>query len=155
MADSVIEQSMQAIRDRILALELDGLPLDNVLIQKAPRDGRADLPANTPFPCILIAPFGQPGLNLQAGTNLHHDIAFPFQIVMLDSDTVDQNLYRDRNFHWYEQIIDKLHLCSLGITGVLNCIVQPGPLVDPGGWEKGKYLAGIKVVVTARKARTP
>lgn len=153
MSSSVFMQSMEVIQTRIRALSLTDIPSANVLIQKVPRDLAEDLPATTPFPCILIAPVGAETLDPRAGTNLSHDIVYPINIVMLDADQSNQTLHFDRNLYWREQIVRKLHHCNMGLTMVRNCTITPGTIVDPGGWTRGKFIGGLRAMVTSRERR--
>lgn len=155
MADSILMQAMLVIQTRIRALNLTGIDSDNVLIMKVPRDTPADLPATNPFPCIMIAPFGSESLNAQGGTNLSHDIGYPILIGLVDSDQQDQQRNFDRNLYWREQIIDKIHQCDMGITAVRSVVIEPGQIVDPGGWNRGKWISGLTARVLARKRRIP
>lgn len=157
MADeSILWRCLQAIQSLVISLHLDGMPDANVLVQKVHSDHERYLNSTEPLPCILIAPYGPEGLERNGGTNLESDIVYPVRLIILDVDRQDQEINFDRNLLWRQLIINKLNDRRLaGITEVRRVTVQPGPIVDPGGWAKGKYISGIGLAIESRQARIP
>lgn len=148
-------QIMLEAQARILALNLAGLPPENVLIVKRITSRKKDLTAATPLPCCQISPFEEE-TDPNAGTNVRDDIGYRYRIALISLGNVSQTLNFDRTLYWREQVRQKLlnHRFE-SIPTTMRITITAGPVIEPGAWEEGLDVSGLVMSVLNRETRIP
>lgn len=152
---AVLETILSSVQTAILGLSLTGVSTSNVVIMSVPINRPADLP-QTPYPAILIAPFGAEDLSPSGGTNLHDDITYPILVAILAKNEQAQAYNRARYLLWREDIRKKFHNHRLtGASTVYTGMVTPQNMIDPTGWfEKNLFVSALLCKFVSREART-
>lgn len=127
------EQITTSVKTRIADLNLPGI--SNVVIQD--RWVLRRLKDTDSLPCIPIAPWGSESFpNQMTGTD---DIGYPVAVALLDSVSGSYRGNYSRDTLWRQKIMSAFRFQKLaGAPNVINCIPEPGPIVnasaivDPG-----------------------
>lgn len=152
MAVSVFGQVLDAVRDAIVALALDGIPDDRIVLLSVPRPTDQ---AFTTLPVIAIAPLGAE--TIAFATNLQDDYIYPVLVAIVDdakNRPLDETAL-DGRLVWRDSIAKEFHNTRMSVvTGIVTQVVQPLPAVDPGWWGQGYFVSAMIVRITVRKGRT-
>lgn len=127
------EQITTAVKTRIVGLNLPGIA--STVIQD--RWVLRRLKDTDPLPCIPIAPWGSESFPNQM-TNTD-DIGYPVAVALLDSVSGSYRGNYSRDTLWRQRVLSAFRYQKLaGAPLVINCIPEPGPIVnasaivDPG-----------------------
>ena len=134
---------LNQVKVRIQSLDLTGIPDSSVEIVKANTERET---VNPGIPGVLILPFGEEGIPVEAGSLRRDQIGYPVAVIMIDVDrqssvtnvpasadegTVDQDYNLDIKLTWRERIRKRFINQKLpGVNSVWNCVIEPDLVVD-------------------------
>ena len=142
-----------AVQQRIIGLELCGMPAGNVVIARAPlTNGVPVWQAITELPCVVIMPFGNEG---QPGTlNSKDDIQYPVLVALVAlPEGPTQKLPRD--LLWRERVFRAFrHQRLLGVPEIqLGTDIETRPVTDPLWWGKNNWYSAMLLKPCSREKR--
>jgi hypothetical protein len=137
---------LNAVRDRIRALNLAEIPESQVVVVKVfvPEVIEA-LPG---LPAVVICPPARGEINDAGGTNERDDIGYPVQVTLLaeDGQENDEGVRFDRNVAWQQQIRQALTHCPLPEAGcVFTSRLESQHVIDPFPWKRRNLWSGSLV----------
>lgn len=112
-AQSIYMQCLEAVRDKIQALDLTGLPDNRVVVRRLPHDGEHY------FPGISVHPGDE---NYDQGSNMREAIGYACAVTMVVNNNNDQDYLLDRLLYWRETIRRNFVEDST-LTGVTSGVV--------------------------------
>ena len=154
---SVTTELAEGVRARIIALNLDGMPAANVVVQKLKYDMGAGKHGRGPRPRVIVSYENAKGV--PGGTNCRDDYDYPIMITILAAD--NQRLVTDGDTYtqWSNRITRVLNqrrvVDSLSLVGAdhYNTLVRPGPTAAPADWMKGIWHSSLIARCFVREPR--
>ena len=131
---AILFDILNEVRRSIAERNLPGLASANIVVQKAPGNRPADMPARQ-FPCVLIAPHGAEQLDPRTGSNVRDDVVYPVLVAVLAADQGDQEAHFQKYLAWRQSLRQLFHEQPLGSLCFL-VRVEPLDVVDADAWRK-------------------
>lgn len=157
-AQSKHGQVLEAVRDRIATLGLQGILPVNIKMMLLPLVDRALKEGEVMLPAVIVSPTIAETINTGGftGTNLDDDYGYPVTVAIVE-DAKATSLYDglDKYLYVREQLIKGLHNLRLSdVSSVAKCDVQPASVVELNAWvEKSLFVSGFVVRAISRERR--
>lgn len=149
--ENVIDEVLDAVRDRIRGLDLPSIPDANVvsMLNGDVEDG--DGPNVPGFPAVIVSMAGSE--SIVGGTNASDDTTYPIGVVLVSKENRNQTTNRKRNLFWRVKIQDAFSEKRLSLTlgAAWRCEVRPASVVDRPAWAANLHAQGILIVVYVRR----
>jgi hypothetical protein len=162
MADSTYFAILNAVKTRILDLNLTAIPDANVQVVKTEHFRETIEPG---LPGIQIMPAPVETILVNEGTTCRDDVGYPVTVLMMDSDrqdtqtglpvdaddgTQDQDHRFDEKLHWRERIrkafINQRLKLTDGYPDVFRCTIEPGEIIRDTDWLEANIWISVLVI---------
>jgi hypothetical protein len=102
MPESVYNSILEAVRDKLQTLTLDGIESVDVKIRKLPKATES----LDSLPCVVVAPSEEPEVveDLSFEDDAAHEVIYSVDIVCIADDDADFVTNLDRYLRWREQV---------------------------------------------------
>lgn len=151
---SIHYKCLTGVQSVLQSLALSTIDSDSIEVLKMPDTKTLEAEKTNPskLPGILICPIGTE--KMTGGTNTQDDIGYPVSVFIVAKD--DRNLRDNINLYtrWRQLAIRALRdYKSIAVAGVHRAIIEPAPIIHPGGWNAGMLITAFTVRYLSRESR--
>jgi len=151
--ESIHSRCLAAVQARVRLLALEGLPGEQVVIEKVP--SARNLATEVGLPAVIVSP-RRSAMPAEEGTNRSDDVHYDVMVTIFDRDnqesTLEDNL--DRHLFWREQVARAFRNQRLpGVGEIINTHIKPAEGLIPKAWQHQLMTSAVLLRFTSREPR--
>lgn len=149
---SIHHNCLEAVKTRIISLNLNGISADDIKVIKVPLDRGWD-DGVLSYPGIVISSVGVEQQSPTGGTNVRDDIEYPVFVSMLAADNQDLVTNHSRYLRWRQRINAAFRQQRLPGVKIESCTVQPMQITSIGAWFNAIHHSSLVIRCLSRETR--